>query len=380
MDRFFDFLFDDDDEDDDDDDLDLDLREAAKIPKRGQPAAAAPIKRGQPATAAPIKRAAVVVPRKHSLSCFCNQCRMERSEKGMQGFVSTPDKSTQTEERGPQPVASPVPTGANRDCCRLCFSQDQLEPLCSGMIVVRDEMLDKIYLCTGILIIPHPKESIFICTPCAQLINSFHSYRQQVCSNNRALMRFMARLKPAEPSPSVKVRKIPAPPAPHQIKKLPPGVVPILRRVPAPFPPTTKYRKIAPKVHLPVVQPEVPIVVRPSVEIKSEPDDPLEGVGEPAPPVTALPVKRVIKMPAPIVDEVKEETGLLMEAEEGQDDLPSEETWKCWQCENSFLFQFECAKHMLQVHGESVAYIKQRMKLDELNTNMLEMMSMHQRK
>ncbi|XP_065075912.1 uncharacterized protein LOC135699565 [Ochlerotatus camptorhynchus] len=367
-DRFFDFLMDDDD--DDDDDLDLDLRQVAnKIRKEDQPA--------------PLKRK---IPSKHGQFCLCNSCRKERSAKAMEKAI-TPNKSTQTEDRGPQPVASPVPAEVNQDSCRLCFSTDQLEPLCSGMIVVRDEMLDKIYVCTGILIIPRPKESIFICTPCAQLINSFHSYRQQVCSNNRALQRFTARKIPVA-TVAVKVRKTAPPVTPLTRKRLP--VTPAVRKVPAPLPLVSQYRKIAPKVQLPMMQPE--ITIEPSVLIKTEPEDPLEGCGEPAlkiPPAVPLPAKiptiALIKMPAPKMEtELKKEpvpeTGLLMEAEEGSLDLPEQESWKCWQCENSFLFQFECAKHMMQVHGEKVAYIKQRMNLDELNANMLEMMSAHQRK
>lgn len=341
----------DNDDDDDDDDLDLDLRQLARHQTAARPL--------------PAKRKA---PNKHGQFCLCSRCRKERAAMAM-AKAMTPNKSTQTEDRGPQPLASRVPVGTHQDSCRLCFSTDQLEPLCSGMIVVRDEMLDKIYVCTGILIIPRPKESIFICTPCAQLINSFHSYRQQVCSNNRALLRVSTQKMPE----AVAFRKIASPVIPP-IKKNPTTmkVTPAVRKAPAPLAPVAQYRKIAPRAQLPFVQPEIPI--DPLVEIKTELEDPLEGCGEPA---VKKPANKLIQFPAPMMlEEVKTETDLLMEAEE----QPEEDSWECWQCENSFLFQFECAKHMLMVHKESVAYIKQRMNLDELNANMLEMMSVHQRK
>ncbi|XP_021713106.1 uncharacterized protein LOC5575726 isoform X2 [Aedes aegypti] len=327
----------------------------------------------------------------HLPFCVCSTCRSNRAAKAMEKNMA-PNKAIQTADNGPQPDASPVPMGLSQDSCRLCFSTDQLEPLCSGMIVVRDEMLDKIYVCTGVLIIPRPKVSIFICTPCAQLINSFHAYRQQVCSNNQALLRTMAlkALKTSAPAPKIqkvaplppqKVRKVVSVP----IKRKPPvGLIPVIDTPPmlSPQSPPVQYRKIAPKLPM-VVEPEVTVVP----PIKDEQDDPLEGCGDTTQKV-ALSMARtsniLVKLQSkPIVVMKKEQPGpalLHLDAEEGQDGLPEGERWQCWHCENSFPFQFECAKHLLQVHEENVGSIKRRLKLDELNANMLQMMSLNQKK
>lgn len=330
----------------------------------------------------------------HPPFCVCSVCRANRAAKAMEKGICQ-HKSIQTGDSGPQPDASPVPMGANQDSCRLCFSTDLLEPLCSGMIVVRDEMLDKIYVCTGILVIPRPKVSIFICTPCAQLINSFHAYRQQVCSNNRALLHTMAlkqmKLPPSAPkiqkvapfqSPSVRklAGKPSAPPVPMK-RKPPVGLIPVMEASPMRVPQGTpiQYRKIVPKIAM-VVQPAVTAVNPP---IKEEQDDPLEGCDETLKkPIPMVPIARAsnykIKIPKPMV-EVKEEpeAQLHMDAEEGQEGLPEGERWHC---ANSFPFQFECAKHLLKVHEESVEAITDRLKLDELNANMLQMMSVTQKK
>ncbi|XP_062533312.1 uncharacterized protein LOC134202296 [Armigeres subalbatus] len=332
--------------------------------------------------------------RTHAPFCVCNICRTNRAAKAMgQGF--SPNKAIQTIDSGPQPDASPVPVGTSQDSCRLCFSNEQLEPLCSGMIVVRDEMLDKIYVCTGILIIPRPKVSMFICTPCAQLINSFHAYRQQVCSNNRALLKTIELKASATTKAAPKIQKVsPLPPSttplvkpvlkPVVIKRKPPvGLAPVIDVFSSPSP--AQFRKIAPKIPM-VVQPEIQV----NTPIKDEADDPLEGCGRmtPIPSVVMSPVARKSNIlinfqPKPIATTSKPlavPTQLYMEAEEGQEGLPEGERWKCWHCENSFPFQFECAKHLLQVHEENVGSIKRRLNLDELNANMLQMMSMNQKK
>ncbi|XP_019556161.3 uncharacterized protein LOC109425367 [Aedes albopictus] len=336
----------------------------------------------------------------HPPFCVCSSCRSDRAARAMEKGAS-PHKAIQTADIGPQPDASPVPLGGSQDSCRLCFSTDQLEPLCSGMIVVRDEMLDKIYVCTGVLIIPRPKVSIFICTPCAQLINSFHAYRQQVCSNNQALLRTIA-LKASKASTTTSTPRIqkvsPLPqvrkPPPAPIRRKPPvGLIPIIDTMPSlQRAPTTltQYVKIAPKLPM-VVEPEV-TVVQP---VKDELDDPLEGCGETsqriAAPTTAPPLipanksNVLIKLQSKqtIAAMTKEPPKVPMETIEIDDDaedLPDGERWSCWHCDNAFPFQFECAKHLLQVHGENVGSIKKRLKLDELNANMLHMMSMNQKK
>uniref|UniRef100_A0A1Q3F2W1 ZAD domain-containing protein n=1 Tax=Culex tarsalis TaxID=7177 RepID=A0A1Q3F2W1_CULTA len=334
-------------------------------------------------------------------------------------------KAIQSGNPGLQPTARPVPPPGSPDFCRLCFTNQQLEPLCSGVIVVRDELLEKIYVCTGVLIVARPKESVYVCRPCAALINNFSTFRQQICSNNRALLEQLKAQNPPEiaffeampPLVGTTVSSVLSQahvvrgPAPKKIILTPPSKnvllkvrpsIPVMVRTPQPLQtianprlPTLTRAPNAPVIVKRIIYAKpsaVPVAIPPSQirptdeaamdlpeeEIKTEFDDPLEGCGDsgnalvmpkplkttaPPPPSTTLKM-RVESHPA--------EPALVSNA--GAED--SSESWKCWNCEQNFPFKFECAKHLLQAHQESVASIRERLKLDELNTNMLEMMAL----
>lgn len=326
-------------------------------------------------------------------------------------------KAVQSGNPGLQPTARPVPPPGSPDYCRLCFTNQQLEPLCSGVIVVRDELLEKIYVCTGVLIIARPKESIYICVPCAALINNFSTFRQQICSNNRALLEALSNRNPpeieyAEPPPPLvgtavssvlSQSHIVRGPAPKKIILTPPNKGVPLKIKTNTLPIRAPQQAGTPRLPTLTRAPNAPVIVKrivyakpgavpiglppssratdeaamelPEDEIKTEFDDPLDGAGDSG---NALVMPKPLK---PSASAISTPTTLKMRVESHPEPvvpavIDGNESWKCCYCEQDLPFKFELAKHLLQVHKEGVTAIRERLDLDELNTNMLEMMAL----
>ncbi|XP_055530670.1 uncharacterized protein LOC129721763 isoform X2 [Wyeomyia smithii] len=265
--------------------------------------------------------------------------------------VTFKSHSQQTAENDFMPPSVPVPM-KYRDACRLCFSTVDLEPLYSGLIVVREELLDRIYLSTGVLIIPRPKESAHICTRCAETINTFFTFRQQVNSNNVSFLQrkttddAIARHKIMK---QVRKRRINIPPTAVQPK--------LERKAPEPL----RVEFVA-KNTVPRPQPEpIPNPLDCEVEIKQEPEECL---------IEADPVQ----LNMTVEGETPSGNSSIITVDLSED-LPEQVSWTCQHCNKIFLFKFECAKHLLQEHHEKVSVIKALLNLDELNTNILEVMS-----
>ncbi|XP_058812099.1 uncharacterized protein LOC131676800 isoform X2 [Topomyia yanbarensis] len=293
-------------------------------------------------------------------TCTCSCCLTRRPTSFDQGH--------QTDDTEPLPEPARIPL-KSIDSCRLCFTTQHLQPLYSGLIVVRDELLNRIYACTGILIVPKPKESTSICVQCAEMINTFYAFRQQTRSNNQALMLKNERKLGDEnfpnDSPSFKVykqkrkRKITNPPPAPPVK--------VKREAPKPLRVEFISKKKLP-ISVPSNEPN-PL----ELHIKEEPDDPLEMVE------LSLQTEQ---------RDFSETIQLDMSVDHGEDPHESEsrvdqtesDSWKCWHCQEVYRFQFECAKHVLQEHREEVDVIRKHLQLDELNCNMLEMMSVRLRK
>ncbi|XP_055632199.1 uncharacterized protein LOC129772668 [Toxorhynchites rutilus septentrionalis] len=260
------------------------------------------------------------------------------------GLSSKHSKKTQTEELGFKPGPLPIPL-EQTDYCRLCFTIQRLQPLCSGRTRVRDDMLDMIYACTGILIIPKRKKIFFICQNCAQTISNFYMYQQQICSNNRALVAYHAR--------NINIMNFPTDNY----------ALPTVQETPA-----TKMRKVPIQVQMRTEESTIDI----SDGTISDTVDPLMSLDEPS---------SESRSDALFLEILPEDTQTIaLKSEPPDDSLNSDdssevELWDCWQCGTTFAFKFECAKHLLQAHREDVSLIGRRLELDELNRNMLEMMS-----
>uniref|UniRef100_A0A8D8L578 (northern house mosquito) hypothetical protein n=1 Tax=Culex pipiens TaxID=7175 RepID=A0A8D8L578_CULPI len=327
-------------------------------------------------------------------------------------------KAIQSGNPGLQPTARAVPPPGSPDYCRLCFTNQQLEPLCSGVIVVRDELLEKIYVCTGVLIIARPKESVYVCVPCAALINNFSTFRQQICSNNRALLEQLKGQNPPEfascesmpPLVGTTVSSVLSQahvvrgPAPKKIILTPVSKAAFMKvRANTPVKTSLPLQNVGtPRLPTLTRTPNAPVIVKRIVyakpgavsigvpppqtrpmdeaamdlpdEIKTEFDDPLEGVGDSGNAlVMPKPLKQTAPPPPPSTLKMRVESHPAEPAVVSN--AVEEESWKCWYCEQNFPFKFECAKHLLQAHREGVASIRDRLELDELNTNMLEMMA-----
>ncbi|XP_053681791.1 uncharacterized protein LOC128732541 [Sabethes cyaneus] len=263
-------------------------------------------------------------------------------------------KSHSQQTRDSLLVPTPVPVPENlRAACRLCFAPGSFEPLYSGMIVVREEMLDRIYLCTGVLIVPKSKESAFICADCERTIKTFFSFRQQVYSNNLAYLekkgldelnakkvtfkanRFAQKRHVDNTSEEVRFK------IKTKVNNLEPFRIELFEKDSVPRP--------APEL--------IPNPLDLELEIKSDPEDIVE----------ADPIQLNMTV------ECDKESSVI--SEELPEELPEQENWICKRCGQTFPFKFECAKHLLQKHLEKVESIKVQLDLDELNTNMLEMMS-----
>lgn len=265
-------------------------------------------------------------------------------------------RSQQTEESNCIPPSVPVPL-KYRDVCRLCFASDGLEPLYSGLIVVRDEMLDRIYLCTGILIVPKSKESAYICTHCAETIDAFFSFRQQVNSNNLAYLKRQAADEAGSRNLMFQRRKRQMDTSPAEMPAK------IKRSIPKPL-----QIELLEQDYVAGPPPEpIPNPLDCEPEIKLEPEDISDVCVIEADPIQ---LNMTVEWDG---EQACEKSSA--HSEDFSEELPEQESWTCQQCSEVFLFKFECAKHLLQKHREKVEVIKTALDLDELNTNMLEMMS-----
>ncbi|XP_058456102.1 uncharacterized protein LOC131433609 [Malaya genurostris] len=284
-------------------------------------------------------------------ACNCPCCQNRRTE--------FHDKGDQTEDSGPLPDPFPLPL-RYQDSCRLCFIKRDLQPLFSGLMVVREEMLQRIYACTGILIIPKRKESMFICVECGDMINAFYSFRQQTRSNNQALiLRIERDLANANVLREKKKRKI-VKPSPH----------PAMRNVKQQAPqPTQRIELIAKNILTSPVVTLEPNPLELPEEIKEEPMDSLELIDK----TESCHFSETLKLEVSVDKvEYQPEWDIRKDPPEADD---GKDSWNCWHCHQMYRFKFECAKHLLQEHREEVGTIRRRLQLDELNYNMLEMMS-----
>ncbi|XP_053696054.1 uncharacterized protein LOC128743486 [Sabethes cyaneus] len=268
-------------------------------------------------------------------------------------------QSQQTEDDNFKPAATPIPLRYQQSC-RLCFTYENLEPLYSGLIVVRDEMLDRIYLCTGIIIVPKATESVYICTTCAETIDTFFKFRQQVSSNNLLYHEKRAADVAHKRAQNVaRLRKA------RNIKRqnnnnTSTEVVAKIRHI-APEPLQVEFLEedSVPKP-LPESMPN-PLDCEP--EIKLEPDVCV---------IEADPIELAMTVEDDM--ELKSESPIIL-SDNLSEELPEEESWTCQHCNQIFVFKFEYAKHLLQKHRVTVEVIKTELSLDELNSNMLEMMN-----
>ncbi|XP_053698480.1 uncharacterized protein LOC128745429 [Sabethes cyaneus] len=274
-------------------------------------------------------------------------------------WVPRKSHSQQTEDGNFMPPPTPLPL-KYYDACRLCFTSEDLEPLYSGLIVVRDEMLDRIYLCTGILIVPKPKESAYICTRCAETIDTFFNYRQQVSSNNSSYLERIAADSGVPKKSSFKIYR-------HARKRRNNNTIPT--EIPSKIGHSEALEvEFLEEDSVPRPPPElIPNPLDCEPEIKLELDDMTD--------VTFLDADHVqLNMTVECDREVKVESPIV-QVDHFAEGLPEEESWICQHCSEMFVFKFECAKHLLQKHREKVEVINNLLKLDELNVHMLEMMS-----
>ncbi|XP_058456110.1 uncharacterized protein LOC131433641 [Malaya genurostris] len=278
------------------------------------------------------------------------------------------DKGNQTEDSGPLPDPVPIPL-RYQDSCRLCFMKRDLEPLFSGLMVVREEMLQRIYACTGILIIPRPKKSMFICVKCGEMISAFYSFRQQTRSNNQALilrnelklananaLREKSSLKKHKEHKKRKIVKPPPHPAKRNVKQLAPQ-------------PTQRIELIAKNILTSPVVTLEPNPLELPEEIKEEPMDSLELIDK----TESCHFSETLKLEVSVDKvEYQPEWDIRKDPPEADD---GKDSWNCWHCHQMYRFKFECAKHLLQEHREEVGTIRRQLQLDKLNYNMLEIMS-----
>ncbi|XP_055618997.1 uncharacterized protein LOC129764080 isoform X2 [Toxorhynchites rutilus septentrionalis] len=274
-------------------------------------------------------------------------------------YLYKSSQHTQTEDVGPQPASVSIPVEQS-DCCRLCFTTENLEPLCSGTMVVRDELLDKIYICTGILIIPKPKKFIYICKNCAKTIRNFHLYRQQICSNNRMLVASQEK----NTSTAEELSSHNHSPSWEPETYIPNSTLLVRRILP------TKMGDDSTQE----VKDEITIDIPDGDELEAV--DPLENLDRPHPNRER---EASVELELDFLEEDDANIPTCIEPSndsiESDDSLEADSCWKCWHCDTTFVFKFECAKHLLQVHQEDVSIIGKRLELDELNRNMLEMMN-----